>query len=301
MRRSGLGKNVKTFLFLIVACSSGLSGQVAWGQNLAQSRGPSQSTTGSKAPPQMGRVIVESSAVYEQADFDSPVLAEIKQGEKLQMSNVKFGPFYRVRLSRGKNAGRVGYIAETDVKSNHEIKKIVKDFKSSRALDQRRFRGLSVQWMRFREETMESRPTSPYTLVGGRWLGPDLTEKGDYPLDLGIHLGWTAPAHYEQALGEKASGFMLVPEVLLVSLFPTGKSVVSMFGFGPFLRYSKFDVKTSRNGISTSYSLEDLNLGLVLEVGVGVVFGSFQVRSDLRLYWERLMSTSLQLGLLYEY
>lgn len=249
-------------------------------------------------PPQVGRVVVEESQIYSQASFDSPVIAVLKQGTVLKMSNRLFGAFYRVRLS----SGQIGYIPDTDVRSKKHLAELKKIEQKARPPEARRYRGMVFNFLRFREETMESRPTAPMQMLGLRFFGPNLTEPGDYPMDLAVQVAWKAPGYYDSALGNTASGFLLLGDALFVSLFPNGKSVLSFLGVGPFLKYSHFDVATTNSmGIKTNYALDDVMLGLVFGIGVGVHFQKWQIRMDLKHYWERLMYTGLQMSVLHEF
>ena len=129
-----------------------------------------------------------------------------------------------------------------------------------------------------------------------KFVGADLLGLGSYPMDVSIQFFPQAPSYYAQVTSVPANGWMLLMDSLLLSGGSRRQRLEWYYGFGPLLRFSRFE--TGLPGTNSRYSLEDLNLGLSLGGGLGVFLGSWQLRTDLRFFWERTTYLALQMGVL---
>ena len=253
--------------------------------------------------PAAGRVHSEEALLYSDPNFDSRVLRQVPQGTRLQMSNRLFGAFYRVRLPDG----TVGFMTDVDVKplksgsaANKSGSPEVSEksrLKPTTSLSSRRYRGGGVHWLNLREDTMEAKRQGTMLGYAIRFWGENLLGPGSYPMDMSVQLFPQAPGYYSDVTQKTASGFLVLAESLLLTGSSSSKTTSSNFGFGPFLRYSRFEV--SLPGSTTTYSLEDVILGVFLGAGVGVKWGAWHFRLDPRYYFERQQYWGLQLGVLH--
>lgn len=248
-------------------------------------------------------VVNDSAAVYKSPDFDAPVLTYLKEGMSYLVSTQVFGPFLKIKVSEQ----MTGYIADTDVNTVKDSKKViekkekaakvlVKHEEESREASRKlkpfqwtRFSGLQLSSIRFREETMGLRPSENLTFYGLKMTGPDLLIEGEMVTEFNLQFHLDAPNYYETATGKPASGMLMLLDVMMLSQNPQGKNALLYFGFGPMIRYSKFDVSLG----NIPYSLQDIAFGAKFNLGIGLRVSKLALRAETQLFWEKLIYSGI--------
>ena len=235
-----------------------------------------------------GFVLHDGAAVYQKADFDSSVIAYLQAGKIFEISGKTFGAFYRIRVK----PGMIGYIADSDIKSSRkknqeaaaEAANAPAKKKKKHPFGFTQYAGLEFAYVNYREDTMGIKPTASLTFVGAKLSGPNLVVSGAMTTDVNFLLSYGAPSYYSQTTGNSAAGWIFISDFLFVTNFPQGRNALLYSGFGPMLRYSKFDVQLGK----AQYSLEDMALGAVFTAGLGLRAGRFALRSEIQYYWEKM-------------
>lgn len=255
-------------------------------------------------------VIIEDDAqVYQDADFDAPVIAHLRQGMTFDISTKEKGPFYRIRLQ----PGILGWIADNSVKplgpSKADIKK---ESKSEKAKDEKikdqqenqleakkksellardyliaRYRGGELEWINYAEQTMGKQRSSGMFFYGLKFSGVDTAFSGATYADSNLLLHWGAPAYYGQATGESASGFLLLGDVMFETPRHLAPNLLYFYGMGPMARYSRYSLALPNGTSSTSYTAEDAALGLDFNAGLALRWKLWSFRAEAKYYWEK--------------
>lgn len=301
-------KFIKFSTSLFVASFACLSG--TWAQSSGDSvKADSKGVVLVKSAFQKGKVLTDQATVYQDPDFDSPVLGRMKIGTFVTISKQVFGAFYRVQI--GKN--RFGYITDVDAQPLTAVKKAektlseakeeiaeksVEDKRKMRPFSLMNFRGVEISSLRFRENTMGLRPTDLRNFYGFTASGPNVISTGLYT-DFNFMVSPGAPKYYEEATGQSTDGFILLTNFLFQSVNQQSPTSITYFGFGPMFRYSRYGVSfTNSVGDIESYSLEDMAIGAIFNLGLGFKFDQVSVKIEGQYLWERLqyfgVSTSLQ-------
>lgn len=257
---------------------------------------------------QKGKVLTAGATVYKSPDFDSPVIGTLKLGSLLNISKSTMGAFYQVQISKS----RVGYVSDVDVRGLNEVKKAQKSLQAAKeeraALSEERkeellkkrpydssdFKGFELAMIRFRENTMSLRPTDQRLFAGFTASGPHIIIDGLYT-DFNFLFSSGAPVYYEQATGKSTDGFILITNFMFQTVTARHRDLMTYVGFGPMFRYSRFGVTFTNlsTGKDESYSLVDMAVGAVFDLGVGMRFGQFSLKGELQYYWEKLPYTGI--------
>lgn len=251
-----------------------------------------------------GQILTDEALVYKDSDFDSPVIGRFKKGSQLNISKRIFGAFHQVQIGKG----RVGYVTDVDVRPLSEINQAQKILKKAqgpfaqqnqkarreeilekRPFDSTNYKGFEMAMIRFRENTMGLRPSDNRLFFGFTASGPQIVVDG-LSTDFNVLFSPGAPKYYEQATGNSTDGFILITDFKFQTITPRSKDIITYFGFGPMFRYSRFGVtfNNSSTGKDESYSLEDMAIGAVFDLGLGMRFGRFAAKVEAQYYWEKL-------------
>lgn len=276
-----------------------------------------------------GEIIGEEAQIYEAANFDAALMDIAPQGQKYEMSTKLFNEaFYRVRLPDG----RIGYIADTDIKPlfkvKNQLKKDVnkKSNASSQNLNKKnqnktekkigkksdekdepkkkkpfqytRYVGLELSQIQFQEETMSDHRRDSLLFYGMKISGPDVVIAGDLQTDVNLLFHMGAPSYYQSVTKHSADGWVMIANFLFQNYFPQGPNALFYLGFGPMLKYSKFELSMTdkSNGKVTDYSATDISLGAVFNAGVGMRMGRVALRVEGQYYWEKQMYPGIALS-----
>ncbi len=265
------------------------------------------------AASQWGTIVVDEAIVFHEPDFDAEMISQVRRGEIFPMSVRPQGPFYKIKLKDG----RLGWVMDVDIKAGRlkqdtiNIKLLEKNSKDQASLTDKlkatprvhfagqRWRGLQYELIQFSEKTLGKKRSDSLGFVGLRIAGPNTLFEGDTFVTTDLLFYTTAPKYYEQATGEKADGWIMLTQVLFQTVNPQGSSTYSMFGFGPLVKYSHFNLGLDRSGKSYQYAVDDMYLGFVFQGGVAARFNQgFSARLDAKYYYEKQQYLSLGLSVL---
>lgn len=219
-------------------------------------------------------VTIEGAMVYQDASFDAPVIAYLKKGKKVRVSNKTYGAFLKLRVRRGK----IGYISDIDVKvegSGRKKRSADKgsdseaDKNSSKETDSSAKRdhalGLSGGMVNFKEEVLQQKVSAKTLVYGLKYTAPI----GASFFDVNAVLSLSPPSYYESDSFGNGTGVSdpgTEPKGMFVLLdmalnFPImsgyGNKWMLYIGGGPLIVYNNFDVTVSDEVLN----LQDVKLG----------------------------------------
>lgn len=262
-------------------------------------------------------VINPGALVYISPDFDAEVIGQLDEGQAIEASVRKFGPFHRIKYTESK----LGYIADNDFafkdlsNGNRKEKESAKEPhkenlkekkqelpKKNFSLYGSQFWGPLFSYLSYREDTMGMNPTQKSFFFGAKFVGPDFFIEGDTHTEVNVLLRTSAPEFYKQATGIGTSGWIFLPDFLIQNVQPQSKNLMTSYGYGLMFRYSKYDVGLSNGaGGVNYYSLEDMILGGVANAGFFYRINSMTLRGEYKLYVEKMTYWGLSLSLLFPF
>lgn len=261
-------------------------------------------SAGALAQSQKAKVINDGALVYKDADFDAPVVTQLKVGSVYDVSLKTRGPFYKIRLK----PGLMGWIADTDVrtgkgsavagkqpeagkpgdKKKDDAKNNFIEKKRTRSFYGSRYRGPVVSYLSYREDTMGRSYSENMSFYGFKVQGPNTMFSGDFRTDAEFLFNFSAPRFYEKATGYPASGWIFLTDFTFESAYPQSKWHMLTFGFGPMFKYSHYQVSLLQNGKALSYSLDDMTLGAVFDGGLAFrIADTYALRFNIKYFWEK--------------
>ena len=232
-------------------------------------------------------VIERDTPVYDAADFDSDVTRTVNPEESFIVSKKPYGPFYKVKFKNG----ALGYIVDTELniegigpfqpkpfvddvvsknKKNKKTKKQIdndvnedeEDAEDQQSI-QTIYRGVSLQMINFRENTLGKIRTSDLLAIG--YKHQPATGGFESKISYELFVSPKAPAYYtENIVNGKVSGGIIWASTQISNMNGYTPTISIRYGAGPFLRYSLFNVKTA----ARNYSLQDLTVGVDIQAGV---------------------------------
>ncbi len=237
-------------------------------------------------------VVVDGSAVYEAPNFDSPVKEYLDRGKRIRISKRIYkgagglGAFYKVRL----RPRIYGYITDVDIsidgRSGVEVTESAEDIAGDPTRIQpdiaredeetrgnggtfylTRFLGLSYSTYNYTEKLNNSKQSANTPLIGVKMTGPG-TYMGGLPIDYELMFTTSAPDFYNK-IASSASGMMLIGHARATFPLIEQRRYYFYYGFGPVLRYSKFDVKL-KNQTGPAVDSQEIALGLDLAAGLAL-------------------------------
>jgi hypothetical protein len=248
---------------------------------------------GVHAQSQKAIVINEGALVYKAGDFDAPVLTRLKAGQIYDISLKTNGPFYKIRIK----PGVLGWIADTDVrvgkgtKGKTNLKKDAKKpdkKKRIRSFYGSRYRGPVFSYLTYNENTMGDLRSQNMPFYGVKVAGPNTMFSGDFRTDAEFLFHVGAPGYYEKGTGYPASGWVFLTDFIFETALPQSKWHMLTFGFGPMFKYSHYEVTLLQNAKQVSYSLDDMTLGAVFDLGLSFrIVDTYALRFNLKYYWEK--------------
>ncbi len=264
-------------------------------------------------------VRTDGAMVYAKPDFDSDVLATLKQNEKIRVSDGTIGDFAKFHKVR---AGVVlGYIAEIDVQVEGAAKK--RDHKrgagKGKTADGRsdgktkddkapkkkfkdehlpilftKYIGLLIGTSEYAESINGLDAKDNLLMYGLKITGPDILLSGPI-MDVNIAFHYGAPSYYAPlaAAGTKPSGFILQADTLLLLPFFQRDTVMGTFGLGPMIKFSTIGITSGTD----PRSLTELDFGLSLAGGFAFKIYKFALRLEGKYMIEKHTERMFQLGL----
>lgn len=266
-----------------------------------------------KKPVYRGQVGPDGATVYRQPTFDSEILTTLPPGKTFSISAKPIntdGAFYKVLVK----PGLTGYVGDHEIRplfktanAKKEEAEAKEDKEEPRSKRKRpfvftKYAGLEYAFVQFKEKTLGKERTENLDFFGVKISGPDLLIEGPIMMDVNFLFHYGAPTYYEKLTGRGTDGFAFLVDFLFQYPMPVGQNSLVYYGFGPAIRYSKFDVqvRNAGNNTITAYSLEDITAGAVFNLGLGFRLGSVALRAEGRYYWEKTQyfgaTTALQFG-----
>lgn len=258
---------------------------------------------------QQATVILEGALVYQDADFDAPVIQTLKRGDVYSISTGKKGPFFKIRLK----PGTVGWISDTDVKlgvvklaAPPPDKKLFdkneeKSVKKKKPFFATRYRGPALDFINFTEDTLGQERSESLLFYGVKFNGYNTIISGEIYTEGNIMFHVGAPGYYSDVTKKGSDGFIFISNFLLQTASPLSKTQLFYYGFGPMFRYSHFTLEVPNGTKTLSYSADDMTLGAVFNLGLAFRLGSVSVRTDAKYYWERTKYYGLGLNVGWEF
>lgn len=242
---------------------------------------------------QKGTIIADEAQIYKDPDFDAPVMTVLKQGQVFQISKGKKGPFYKIRLK----PGVTGWVSDAEIRPGvikaedlHEAARAEEEAEEAHARGKRpffasRYRGLSLDFIDYAEDTMGGRRNAMTTFYGLKFNGYNTLFSGDMYTESNILFHSGAPDYYKQYTGHEGSGYIVILDFLFQTVLPKGKDLIFFYGFGPMFKYSHFDLTLT--GSQDGYSADDMTLGVLFNVGAAYRIKRVSIRPDIKYYWEK--------------
>ncbi len=254
----------------------------------------------------------EGASVFLQPDFDSDTIAQLPEGEKVEVSKRifpganKMGAFHRIKLPNGK----MGFISDAEFKMGDSVKtqpaaaatktEAPKENKKYTPFASSRYRGLSIDYVGYKEQTMGIQPTSNLVFYGFKMVGPDLMVEGDMVTEININVLPSAPPFYSEATSG-ANGWVLHSDFEFESIFTQTANVATYAGFGPMFKYDHYSISYTSAGKNNSYDVDDMILGAVFSAGFGLRMGRTCLRTEFKYNWEKTMYWGLGTSLLFQF
>nr|BFD59260.1 hypothetical protein CKG001_13670 [Bdellovibrio sp. CKG001] len=241
------------------------------------------------AQAQQATVVIDGALVYQDADFDAPVISTLKLGGVYSISTKKKGPFYKIRLK----PGYTGWISDTDIKPGvikitaPEKTKPEREEKRKKPFFATRYRGPVLQYTNYMEDTLGKERTDGLLFYGAKFNGFNTMFTGEIYTDANILFFFGAPSYYQDYTKRSADGFIFIADFLLQTVMPQGKNMLFYYGFGPMFKYSHFNLDVPSGASNVSYSADDMSLGAVFDLGTALRMGDWSLRGDVKYYWER--------------
>ncbi len=278
---------------------------------------PSRATPSrARTPAQNALVQTEGAAVYQQPNFDAPVIDYLKAGQKVVISKKSaqgiggLGIFFRIRTP----AGKMGYIADVDVipefsqskyrtdekVTNPEFQKAkteVADRKANRpSIYLTRYLGGHLGILSFSEKFSGQTLKDNVTMFGFRMTGPGVLFDGP-PFDLNIQFSPTVPGYYLSFASAPPSGFFFHGDFMPILPALETTNGLLYYGLGLMWTYTKFNVLV-RN---TTFDSQELRVGLAGGLGYGQRFNDWILRADIKYYYEKTAYPGYGLSLQRQY
>lgn len=261
-------------------------------------------------------VIVDGAAIYEKANFDSPVIDYLERGKKVLISKRLYrgagglGAFYKIKIRKG----LFGYVTDVDVQIDKEARvrqeearrkkkeelddptQIRSDLENPEAENEgdglggiyfTRYLGLAYSAFIYSETIAKRKKSANISLIGMKLSGPGKS-MGGMPLDFELTFTSTAPSYYSQSFSS-SKGFLLLGHAMTILPLKIFRESMLYYGFGLVGKYSKFDVVVRNNPNKTPIDSQDLVLGLGGHFGYAHSFarGRYALRVDGKYYFEK--------------
>lgn len=255
------------------------------------------------AQAQKGTVVADEAQIYKDPDFDAPVMAVLKQGQVFAISKGKKGPFYKIRLKPGVTGWisdaeiRPGVIKAEDLQDAHQEEEAEDSARKGRKpFFATRYRGLSLDFIDYAEDTMGARRNAQTMFYGLKFNGYNTLFSGDMYTESNILFHSGAPSYYQDSTGNEGSGYIVILDFLFQTVLPRSKDLIFFYGFGPMFKYSHFDLKLTG---ADAFSADDMTLGVLFSVGAAYRIQRVSIRPDIKYYWEKegYLGYSINVGL----
>lgn len=258
---------------------------------------------------QNATVILDGALVYKDADFDAPVITTLKRGDIYRISKNTKGPFYKIRVK----PGMIGWVADVDVKPGivklapppqapKELKPLEGEgLPKNKPFFATRYRGPVLMMVDYSEKTLGKERSAQTLFYGLKFNGFNTVFSGEIYTDANLLFFSGAPDYYSKMTGRGSEGFIFIADFLLQTVLPQNKWLLFFYGFGPMFKYSHFKLEVPDGGSTTMYTADDMNLGVVFDLGWGFQIGKASLRVDAKYYWEKTKYLGYGLNLGWEF
>lgn len=239
------------------------------------------------AQAQKATIVSSEALVYSEAHFNAEIVATLKRGGIFYVSLKPTGPFYRIRIQKGK----MGWIPKDDLQMGElDQSEIAKNSKKEREGDTKKrpffalkHLALGVDYINYTESTIRGEQSAWTPFLGLKWSGLDTVISGPIFFESNLLIGG-APSYYGDFSHTSASGFIVIADIVLQMVVPRSDKFMTYYGLGSMSRYSNLDLSVS----GRTYDAQELTLGVLANYGVAFRLGAdWALRLDGKYYWER--------------
>lgn len=239
-------------------------------------------------------VVTDGAMVYKKNDYDSAVLAYMRDGKKVRISSKKFGEFYRIQFKQG----IIGYISEVDIEraskdegsaslpTSKKSKSSISSGSEGRARSfiSKTYFGLSYSNVTYSEVFNQTEKSEALAFWGLKFSMPMRYLSGPFVLDANIiyHSGYPSYYNMSAPVSNGISGrILLLDTQVLYSLAEAFQRKLWVYiGGGIAVNYSSFEVEIS----GSKQDLSDVTFGGVITGGLGYQRGRFAVKLEPKYY-----------------
>ena len=223
---------------------------------------------------QKGTVNVSEADVYQNENFDSDIIENVKYGETYQVSDKTYGQFYKIKLKSGK----IGFIPDhelningksfeekpyketfeenkADSKNSNSKKKSTTDFSDEDQSFKTQFKGLTLQLINFHEETLGTQQVDNLYAIGFKSM--------DFATVWEVFGSFNPPKYYAEKTKGSAEGFHIWGSRGFNAMIPVSDLSNFRYGGSFLLHLARTKVVTP----SKAYDLQDVTAGVLLETG----------------------------------
>ena len=248
-----------------------------------------------------GVINSDETDIYLSADFDSDIIETVHKGETFLISDKTYGPFYKIKLKSGK----IGYIPDNEVNVNGKPFKetpfrdsAVEDakknknpeFENDEGEENEPFdfsrRGFTAQIINYREDTMGAIRSDDLIAIGYKSIS-DVTWE--------VIGAFKAPRYYAEKTGGDANGVQVWADYGINNTILLSKHSAIRDSGGLMAHASQIKVSAP----SKSYDLQDLSLGVVLDVGLMLQFKKVTFDLSAKYFFDRNNYGGVGLSLLF--
>lgn len=253
---------------------------------------------------QKAKIFSDVVEIYSEPDFDSEIMDEVKAGESYFISDKTYGPFYRIKLKSGK----IGYIVDYEVEIEGKGRVKPKDLDAVLLENEKKMagenpeelmdpddeevelfgvprEGPTLQLINFRENTLGSDQVDNLLGFGYKSVSDQVWSV------LGV---FKAPKYYETA--GAVSGVKLWGDIGFSSpIVMIGTTSEIRYAATLFTHVSVITLTTP----TRKYNLQDVTLGLALEVGWMFKIRSSAIDLAIKYYFDKYSYAGFGLSYLF--
>lgn len=232
---------------------------------------------------QTAKAINDQALVYREANFDSPVIGYLKEGESYSVSSRKFNTaFHRIRLTQGV----LGYVADTDLSTGQgkptakeafepEAPQKKQTSERPRFMRERTLLGVVGGMVQYSEIFAKREYRSDTTFVGLKLTTPLGVVDGPFLFDLQVTTSLAVPKFFKEFSTTTPTGNVFLGHLMV--LYPlyefSGRRGLMYLGAGPAIAYSSVLVEYQ----ASKLILDEVRAGAVLTTGLAFDLGNSKV------------------------
>lgn len=259
------------------------------------------------------QIAVESASLFAEPDIDSQVIDYVPFGKVISAQKVKNSDFYKIKGSDGEVAylysdevkiyrknildrsEKYHFSDEVKVKQEHNKSTTISKRKKIRPFESQRYVGLVFENQNYKEVTLGASRSEDTAFFGVKFSGFNTLVSGEVYTDTLFLINNKPPSWYQKISEQQVNGFILNSHFLVLNTFPRTSDSMTFWGFGPMLNFSHYDIQAlNKSAQKVNYSMDDLNLGVVFNLGVALrLLDEYSIRIDGKYYWQKTQYFSL--------